>query len=97
MFHTENKILSHSHGFKLNDRVKTVCKIYAGPQKDQKTKLTQFPAGTIGVIRSIEQIKVDNHYAITYYLVKIQVDRGPDKKQLQYWAKLNGSCIKPNE
>ena len=98
MFHTENKILNDSHGFKLKDRVKTVCKIYAGLQKNQKTRLTPIPCESVGQIRSIEQIKVDNHYAITYYLVLFHIDQGLNKhggkkKPLCFWAKLNESCF----
>lgn len=93
MLHPDNKSLYATDKFKLHQWVKTTCRIYAGLQKDQRTKLTALPAGTSGEIRAIEQIKVDSYYAITYYLVRFPVSQGLNKKQLQYWAKLGESCL----
>ena len=93
MLHTENKGLEATFRFKKHQWVKTTCRIYAGLQKDQRVKLTALPAGMNGEIRAIEQVKVDSYYAITYYLVRFPVSQGPNKKQMQYWARLGESCL----
>lgn len=97
MLHHENKVVFSTNRFKTRQWVKTVCRIYAGLQKDQRTKLTPLPKGMKCEIRAIELVKIDNYPAVLYYLVRIPVTQNVGQKQLQYWARLGESCITSDE
>lgn len=64
-------------------KIKTICPVYAGQQKQQIAKLKKIPSETIGQMVYTET----NEYNITYHLVKFNIDN------ILYWSKLSNSTF----
>ena len=51
--------------------VRTICPVYAGMQKQQKSNFIKIPAGTFGTIRVCE---LDTEYNIEMFLVRFVIE-----------------------